>query len=160
MRSFIMLMLIVFAIGTLIPLDGGPAEDTAVELPTITNFDDDFMPVNGILPNDAGGSRSSCGKYKFDDGWVQAFYSQVWAGRPRDQLICHSLNYEFTHSTKKNQAGKMVAAKVDPGCTCFFYTAACDPKLGYAESWQGWDGWGTWAYTDKPFKGWWCYEAY
>lgn len=66
-----------------------------------------------------GGPRFSCGQYKFDDGTVQEFYSQVWAGLPANQMICRHFKYEFRD--KKGQEGKMVAAKVDSGCTCFFY---------------------------------------
>lgn len=66
-----------------------------------------------------GGPRFSCGQYKFDDGTVQEFYSQVWAGIPADRMVCRYLKYEF--GNKKGQEGTMVAAKVDLGCTCFFY---------------------------------------
>lgn len=66
-----------------------------------------------------GSSRFTCGQYKFDDGTVQEFYSQVWAGYPADEMICRYFKYEFRD--KKGQEGKMVAAKVDKGCTCFFY---------------------------------------
>jgi hypothetical protein len=64
-------------------------------------------------------ARSDCGQYKFDDGTVQYFYSQVWAGYLADEMICRWFKYEFRD--KKGQEGKMVAAKVDKGCTCFFY---------------------------------------
>lgn len=64
-------------------------------------------------------ARSDCGQYKFDDGTIQYFYSQVWAGYPADEMICRWFKYEFRD--KKGQKGKMVAAKVDKGCTCFFY---------------------------------------
>lgn len=64
-------------------------------------------------------SRFSCGQYKFDDGTVQEFYSQVWAGLPADRMICRHFKYEFRD--KKGQEGKIVDAKVDLGCTCFFY---------------------------------------
>jgi hypothetical protein len=66
-----------------------------------------------------GASRFSCGQYKFDDGTVQEFYGQVWAGLPADRMICRHFKYEFRN--KKGQEGTMVAAKVDSGCTCFFY---------------------------------------
>lgn len=123
MRLLTMILLLMFALGVLaVPLEATPSQDSALEIPTITNFDDDFAPVNGTVDNNAGGSRATCGKYKFDDGWVQDFPSQVWAGRPRDQQICHLFNYDFTNAKKKNTPGKMVAAKVDLGCTCFFYS--------------------------------------
>lgn len=64
-------------------------------------------------------SRFSCGQYKFADNTVQEFYSQVWAGMPADQMVCRHFKYEFRD--KKGQDGVMVAAKVDFGCTCFFY---------------------------------------
>ena len=66
-----------------------------------------------------GSSRFSCGQYKFDDGRVQEFYSQVWAGIPAEQMVCRYFKYEF--GSKKGREGTMVAAKVDFGCTCFFY---------------------------------------
>lgn len=66
-----------------------------------------------------GSPRFSCGQYKFADNTVQEFYSQVWANIPADQMLCRHFKYEF-HS-KKGQEGTMVAAKVDKGCTCFFY---------------------------------------
>lgn len=118
-----LLLLLAVAIGTLaLPLGGGPSQDSApLEIPKITSFDNDFN-ITDVETGHTDSTRFSCGQYKFDDGWVQNFYSQVWAGRPRDEFICHSLNYELTHPTKKNQPGKMVAAKVDRGCTCFFYT--------------------------------------
>lgn len=34
-------------------------------------------------------------------------------------MICRWFKYEFRG--KKGKEGKMVAAKVDKGCTCFFY---------------------------------------
>ncbi|KAH7388664.1 hypothetical protein BKA66DRAFT_568989 [Pyrenochaeta sp. MPI-SDFR-AT-0127] len=149
------------AIGILgAPVDGGISQGLTIEIPSITNFDSDLPSLNGTSGNMASASRYSCGQYKFEDGWTQNFVSQVWAGRPRDELICHSMNYERTHSTKGGQAGRMIAAKVDPGCTCFLYGTPCDPVQGHAEAWQGWETWGTWAYTDKVFKGWWCREAY
>ena len=64
-------------------------------------------------------SRFSCGQYKFQDGTVQEFYSQVWAGLPANEMVCRYFKYEFRD--KKGQEGTMVAAKVDLGCTCFFY---------------------------------------
>ncbi|KAJ4342370.1 hypothetical protein N0V87_000988 [Didymella glomerata] len=78
-------------------------------------------------------ARSDCGQYKFDDG-----------------------TYEFRD--KKGQEGKMVAAKVDKGCTCFFYESPCDPSKGVAERWVGWNGFENYVDTDKNFKGWYCFE--
>lgn len=75
-------------------------------------------------------ARSDCGSYKFDDGTVQYFYSQVWAGYPADKMICRWFKYEFRD--KKGQEGKMVAAKVDKGCTCFFYEYVSD----YLHAWS------------------------
>ena len=76
--------------------------------------------IDTVLAADKrGASRSSCGQYKFDDGTVQEFYGQVWAGIPADRMVCHHFKYGFR--SKKGQEGTMVAAKVDFGCTCFFY---------------------------------------
>ena len=122
MRFITPLLLLAVTVGVLaIPLDVGPSQNSVPDIPTISNFDYDFTPTEGTSDTTSS-SRFSCGEYKFDDGWVQAFYSQVWAGRPRDQQICHPFNYEFTNPKKKNQPGKMIAAKVDLGCTCFFYS--------------------------------------
>lgn len=76
-------------------------------------------PAIDTLTPEKRATRFSCGQYKFDDGTVQEFYSQVWAGYPADEMICRWFKYEF--HDKKGQQGKMVAAKVDEGCTCFFY---------------------------------------
>lgn len=80
--------------------------------------------VTSSLANDAAltemqAPRFSCGQYKFSDGVVQEFYSLVWAGQPPNQKVCRYFKYEF--HDKKGQEGTMVAAKVDFGCTCFFY---------------------------------------
>jgi hypothetical protein len=46
-----------------------------------------------------------------------------------------------------------------------FSRTACDGHQ-YYEDWVGWAGkagqppWSNAAYTDKHFKGWWCYESY
>lgn len=64
--------------------------------------------------------RFSCGQYKLSPGdVVQEFYSQVWAGLPADMPICRRLKFEF--GDRKGEMGSMVAAKVDYGCTCWFY---------------------------------------
>jgi hypothetical protein len=77
-------------------------------------------PANNIAPTaEKRAARFTCGQYKFDDGTVQEFYSQVWAGYPATEMICRWFKYEFRD--KKGQAGRMVSAKVDKGCTCFFY---------------------------------------
>jgi hypothetical protein len=93
-----------------------PTEERALVVPTILNPE---APTYSAVEGNADASRFSCGQYKFDDGTVQEFYSQVWAGHPADQRICRFFKYEFRN--KKGQDGKMVAAKVDAGCTCFFY---------------------------------------
>ncbi|KZM22901.1 hypothetical protein ST47_g5967 [Ascochyta rabiei] len=103
-----------------------------------------------------GAPRFSCGQYKFNDGTVQEFYSQVWANIPADQMVCRFFKYEFRG--KKGQEGTMVAAKVDAGCTCFFYEKPCDPGAGHAEVWTGWSGWENYVSTERKFKGWYCFE--
>ncbi|KAF1924505.1 uncharacterized protein M421DRAFT_402290 [Didymella exigua CBS 183.55] len=125
-------------------------------------------PANGVnadtytadietLPNpEKRAPRFSCGQYKFDDDIVQELYSQVWAGYQADQMICRYLKYESRD--KKGQEGKMVAAKIDKGCTCFFYESPCDPNNGLAEIWEGWVGWQNYIDTDKNFRGWYCFE--
>ena|SRR5690242_21822029 len=85
----------------------------------VTSDNTDLKLANLPTISKRGAPRFSCGQYKFKDGTVQEFYSQVWAGLPADIMICRNFKYEF--GDKKGQEGKMVAAKVDLGCTCFFY---------------------------------------
>jgi hypothetical protein len=92
-----------FAVGLATAATAAPANSTAIDTVSLENR----------------AARSDCGQYKFDDGTVQYFYSQVWAGYSADKVICRWFKYEFRD--KKGQEGKMVAAKVDKGCTCFFY---------------------------------------
>ncbi|KAJ8107614.1 hypothetical protein OPT61_g8741 [Boeremia exigua] len=110
--------------------------------------DSDNLDVGvSFTANKRASTRFTCGQYKFNDGTVQEFYSQVWAGLPAEQMICHQFKYEFRD--KKGQDGAMVAAKVDLGCTCFFYETPCDPGKGHAEAWVGWSGWENFVPTDK-----------
>ncbi|KAF2131797.1 hypothetical protein P153DRAFT_395101 [Dothidotthia symphoricarpi CBS 119687] len=156
------LTLLALAIGAMAaPLNDG---FSSAKIPKITTFADDLsldvahLNNTDIVGAGTGATRFECGEYKFDDGTIQTFYSQVWAGYPRDQMFCRPFKYERFHK-KSGQEGKMVAAKIDLGCTCFFYTVPCDPSH-YAEAWKGWDGWMNYASTDKHFKGWWCREEY
>ena len=105
---------LILSVGLAIAAPAHTAKDTSVVAST-HGLDVDVTPAT----KKRSSPRFTCGQYKFDDGTVQDFYSQVWAGLPADEMICRLFKYEFRD--KKGQEGKMVAAKVDKGCTCFFY---------------------------------------
>jgi hypothetical protein len=67
-------------------------------------------------------SRYACGQYMLEDGTRQDFESQVYKCIPHDQFICQPFKYSSFNPTNPGQSSHMIAAKVDPGCTCFFYT--------------------------------------
>jgi hypothetical protein len=66
-------------------------------------------------------SRYACGQYMLEDGTRQDFESQVYKCIPHDQFICQPFKYSLINPTNPGQSSHMIAAKVDPGCTCFFY---------------------------------------
>ncbi|KAL6708399.1 hypothetical protein ACN47E_002662 [Coniothyrium glycines] len=117
------------------------------------------MPDTGPAVAVDSSSRYRCGSMKFDDGTTQDMVSQVWGGRPSDEIVCHPIKYTRARPDKGGQWANMVAAKIDNGCTCYFYEQPCDPKK-YNEVWAGWPGWDNYTSTNKHFKGWWCYESY
>ncbi|XPS98274.1 hypothetical protein M3J09_007482 [Ascochyta lentis] len=151
MKSISVLLLLIASLG----INAAPAREGIATSPVPAIHNPDMDTANASLTT-RGGSSFSCGQYKFDDGTVQEFYSQVWAGIPADRMVCRYFKYEFRG--KKGQEGTMVAAKVDAGCTCFFYERPCNPSDGHAEAWTGWMGWQNYAPTDKKFKGWYCFE--
>jgi hypothetical protein len=87
--------------------------------PTVPSVINPAIDPSNVIDYTLSASRFSCGQCRFDDGTVQEFYSQVWVGLPADQMVCRFFKYEFRD--KKGQEGKFVVAKVDAGCTCFFY---------------------------------------
>jgi hypothetical protein len=103
------------------PLEESPVMNTSTAVPATTSISGDTQ----FTPPDAAdftksSPRFSCGQYKLSPGGVvQEFYSQVWAGLPADVPLCRFLKFEF--GEKKGQMGNIIAAKVDYGCTCFFY---------------------------------------
>ncbi|KAL5114698.1 hypothetical protein ACEQ8H_007432 [Pleosporales sp. CAS-2024a] len=111
-------------------------------------------------------TRYACGEYKLQDGSTQDFVSQVYQCIPRGQFICHKFEYAAYSPTHAGEYAPMIAAKVDPGCTCTFYISDTCDSASYKEDWPGWEGepgkpeWSRPAYTDKGFRAWWCYEAY
>jgi hypothetical protein len=116
--------LLVIAMAILVstaPLEGSSVTNTTISVPAVTFMSGDTQ----FTPPDAGNvtkssPRFSCGQYKLASGGiVQEFYSQVWAGLPADIPLCRFLKFEF--GDRKGQMGNMIAAKVDYGCTCFFY---------------------------------------
>ncbi|KAJ4983046.1 hypothetical protein SVAN01_11462 [Stagonosporopsis vannaccii] len=154
MFTVMKLALALVALSISLPIKAAPASELR-NVGAMSNSDDLDMTK---LPaaSKRGAPRFSCGQYKFKDGTVQEFYSQVWAGLPAEFMICRLFKYEF--GDKKGQGGTMVAAKVDLGCTCFFYEMPCNPNSGRAETWKGWLGWQNYVTTDKPFRGWYCFE--
>ncbi|KAH4986573.1 hypothetical protein HBI24_000770 [Parastagonospora nodorum] len=110
-------------------------------------------------------SRYACGQYMLRDGTRQDFVSQVYKCIPRDQFMCNIFKYEQFDPNHPNAPDRMIAAKVDPGCTCTFYSYACDGAQ-YTETLVGWEGepnkpeWSRPMHTDKFFVGWWCKEDY
>jgi hypothetical protein len=67
-------------------------------------------------------NRYACGQYMLEDGTRQDFVSQVYDCIPREQFTCNIFKYAPFNPTNASQPGAMIAAKVDPGCTCTFYT--------------------------------------
>jgi hypothetical protein len=122
MRFLSTLLVIAMAIHvSAAPLEGGSVTNASIAVPTITSMSGDtqFTPPNAADITKSS-PRFSCGQYKLSQGGViQEFYSQVWAGLPADVPLCRFLKFEFRD--KKGQMGNIVAAKVDYGCTCFFY---------------------------------------
>jgi hypothetical protein len=66
-------------------------------------------------------TRYACGQYQLADGTRQDFFSQVYACHPRDKFTCNKVAYQASNPTHAGEASYMVAAKVDPGCSCTFY---------------------------------------
>ena len=96
-----------------LPLDETSSTSTSLDPPT-TRAPSNASTITKAAP------RFSCGQYKLSPGGaVQEFYSQVWAGLPADVPLCRYLQFEF--GERRGQMGGIVAAKVDYGCTCFFY---------------------------------------
>jgi hypothetical protein len=103
------------------PLEGSSVTNTSIAVPTITSItgDTQFTPPDATDVTKSS-PRFSCGQYKLAPGGVvQEFYSQIWAGLPADVPLCRFLKFEF--GDRKSQMGNIIAAKVDYGCTCFFY---------------------------------------
>lgn len=67
-------------------------------------------------------SRYACGQYMLSDGTRQDFVSQVYKCIPRDRFMCNIFKYEQFDPNHPNAPDHMIAAKVDPGCTCTFYS--------------------------------------
>jgi hypothetical protein len=67
-------------------------------------------------------TRYSCGEYMLEDSTRQDFVSQVYNCIPAGQFTCNTFKYAPFNPTNPGQESIMVAAKVDPGCTCTFYT--------------------------------------
>lgn len=99
-----------------------PATNTALKISQIT---EPASKYNLTTAAESAGcpkaTRYACGQYMLEDGTRQDFVSQVYKCIPRDQFICNTFKYEPFHPTKPGQSGNMIAAKVDPGCTCTFY---------------------------------------
>jgi hypothetical protein len=117
----ILLVMFMILLVSAAPFDGSSVTTTSVVMPTSTSTSGDTQVAPSNATHVAKASpRFSCGQYKLSPGGVvQEFYSQVWAGLPADVPLCRYLKFEF--GNKKGQMGNIVAAKVDYGCTCFFY---------------------------------------
>jgi hypothetical protein len=80
---------------------------------------------NTVVPAEAANcpkpTRYGCGQYMLEDGTRQDFESQVYKCLPPDQFICQHFTYAPFNPTHPGEAGYMIGAKVDPGCTCTFY---------------------------------------
>jgi hypothetical protein len=103
------------------PLEGSSVTNTSIAVPTIASITGDTRFTSpGAADVTKSSPRFSCGQYKLAPGGiVQEFYSQIWAGLPADVPLCRFLKFEF--GDRKGQMGNIIAAKVDYGCTCFFY---------------------------------------
>jgi hypothetical protein len=67
-------------------------------------------------------TRNACGSYMLADGTRQDFESQVFKCQPRDEFHCNYFEYAKFDPFNPGKRSFMVGAKVDPGCTCTFYT--------------------------------------
>jgi hypothetical protein len=67
-------------------------------------------------------SRYSCGEYMLEDGTRQDFVSQVYNCIPAEKFMCNTFKYAPFNPTNAGQDSTMIAAKVDPGCSCTLYT--------------------------------------
>lgn len=109
MRLPHLLVLVAIAIGTCaVPLSSNSTVDTAT-------------PTTAPAMADGNASRYRCGSLKFDDGTTQDMVSQVWSGRPFGEIHCNPIKYTRARKDKGGQDANMVAAKIDNGCTCYFY---------------------------------------
>ena len=107
-----------------------PATESAIDHPNISEFTPNtfngFLPINPDLTTDAANcekpTRYGCGQYMLEDGTRQDFVSQVYKCLPRNQMICNHFQYAPYNPTHPGEQSKMIAAKVDPGCTCYFFT--------------------------------------
>jgi hypothetical protein len=67
-------------------------------------------------------TRNACGSYMLADGTRQDFESQVFKCQRRDEFHCNYFEYAKFDPFNTSKRSFMVGAKVDPGCTCTFYT--------------------------------------
>jgi hypothetical protein len=95
---------------------------TAVSNTATSNFNAN----NALLARTEDGTcphakRHTCGQYMLEDGTRQDFVSQVFNCIPREQFICHKFDYQTAKPTHPGETNHMVAAKIEPGCECWFY---------------------------------------
>jgi hypothetical protein len=109
--------------------------NTTITVVHITTEVSVFDPKDGVSGIEADGTllveadnagcpratRYACGQYMLADGTRQDFVSQVFNCIARDKFICQKFDYQLSHPTHPGEASYMVAAKIDPGCTCTFY---------------------------------------
>lgn len=105
-----------------------PTTDSAAVGPKITKFTPDtfnaFSPIGSDLTsaNREKPTRYGCGQYMLEDGTRQDFVSHVYKCMPRDKMQCNLFEYAPYSPNHPGEKSKMIAAKVDPGCTCHFFT--------------------------------------
>jgi hypothetical protein len=78
-------------------------------------------------------TRNACGQYMLEDGTRQDFESQVFKCIPRDKFHCNYFNYAKFDPFNPGKRSHMIGAKVDPGCTCTFYTYVFADLMMYSD---------------------------
>lgn len=122
--GFLLLLVLGLAIGiSAAPLEHDSAAGSAIEAPVI-NYIDKMVNFSSLEAQTGGvaSSRYRCGSFKFDDNTTQDMVSQAWNNRPVQERYCRPIKYSLARvDGKAGKDANMVAAKIDKGCTCFFY---------------------------------------
>jgi hypothetical protein len=114
MRFLKVLALLVAATVTVVL--AAPTSSSSLQVSNVTDTSSAAEAIN--CPK---ATRYACGQYMLEDGIRQDFVSQVYKCIPRDEFHCNYFHYSPYNPSNPDKPSHMIAAKVDPGCTCAFY---------------------------------------